>query len=463
VFGSERDTLPKAMRNVIRNCTFNLNVLSAGGHTIRLKDVEDGVFDHCRFLINISAAATDASPTKMFWVKRCTFSDCYWNVVGGCINGCDEAGWFVMRDYTQNNSFVRDTVIMNGPGLVQILASASGSYPNTVMNNSFDSCIFKAPGDGPNGCAMYYQDGCRWDTFKNCVFIGRGAGLGFAAIAGPVLIDHCTLVGFAPWRGTLGLDIGAWSGTLTMRNTILYTAFGSPRQREYAPFFTNITAASGRIVSNNNLFYTKMSRDSSIYCFGVGNSAPGSGKPWNAATGQDGNSVFGSPMFRDTSSVTGFDAHLSSGSLAIGRGVGGADIGAYPFGPGGGDPRPAAISNLTAVTLSDTTVVLVWTATGSDSLSGTASAYDLRMSTQPIDESNFLASQALSGLEPPQPAGSQEVHAVLGLQPSTQYFFAVKARDAGGNWSGLRNVLSITTAASDNVPPGKINDLRTGP
>src|SRR5262249_14695701 len=105
VFGAEVDTFPKAMRDTILDCAFNLNPLDNNGHTIRLKDVEDGVFQRCRFNINIAASATNASATKMFWVKRCKFYDCYWEYANNCLNGCDEAGWFVLRDFCQMNAF----------------------------------------------------------------------------------------------------------------------------------------------------------------------------------------------------------------------------------------------------------------------------------------------------------------------------------------------------------------------
>src|SRR6185295_11553956 len=142
----------------------------------------------------------------------------------------------------QNCAFTRDTIIMNGPGLVQFFGSASGSYPQSVMNNNWDHCLIKSPGDGPYGVAMFYQDGVRWDTLTACTFVGKGAAFGFAAVRGPTLIDHCTFAGFAPWRGTMGLDTGPWVGTLTMTNNIFYTGFGAPRQKEYAPLFTNLAA-----------------------------------------------------------------------------------------------------------------------------------------------------------------------------------------------------------------------------
>src|SRR5262245_66596776 len=94
------------------------------------------------------ASAYNASPTNLFWVRGCKFEDCYWDITNNCTSGCDEAGWFVLRDFTQSNLFARDTIIMKGPGQVQFFASCSGSYPRTCFNNNFDRCLIK--NDGPN-------------------------------------------------------------------------------------------------------------------------------------------------------------------------------------------------------------------------------------------------------------------------------------------------------------------------
>jgi hypothetical protein len=311
---------------------------------------------------------------------------------------------------------------------------------------------------------MVFQDGARWDTLTNCVIAGAGAALHLAAARGPILIDHCTFAGFSPWRGTIGLDTGPWVGTMTLTNNIFYTAHGSPRAKEYAPLFTNFNAVNGHLISNNNLFYSKMSRDSSIFCWNVGggNSAPGAGKPWHSATGQDANSISASPRFDDSSSVRNFDAHLRAGSPAIGRGSGGSDIGAYPFGGGPGPDvtPPAAVGDLDDVLFSDTSVMLRWTATGDDGLVGQAAGYDLRWSTSPINAANF-SSATRATVSPPGVSGSVQDHTVSGLVANSTYYFALKVGDEAGNWSPISNVVQITT--HDRVPPATINDLRVNP
>jgi hypothetical protein len=85
-------------------------------------------------------------------------------------------------------------------------------------------------------------------------------------------------------------------------------------------------------------------------------------------------------------------------------------------------------------------VTVSWTAPGDDSLSGRATRYDLRYSTQPITAANFgLASAAVN---PPLPAdaGSSQSATINGLQSGLTYYFAIKSVDETGNWSALSNI-----------------------
>ncbi|HKQ97816.1 MAG TPA: S8 family serine peptidase [Candidatus Polarisedimenticolia bacterium] len=112
----------------------------------------------------------------------------------------------------------------------------------------------------------------------------------------------------------------------------------------------------------------------------------------------------------------------------------------------GGDAiAPAAIDDLTATSGSSNSVILRWTATGSDGHLGTAYRYDLRYATDALDETTFP--QAASFAAAPSPAAdgaSQEVE-VTGLVPGTTYFFGLKARDSAGNVSPLGNVANAVT------------------
>ncbi|MCP4549332.1 MAG: T9SS type A sorting domain-containing protein, partial [bacterium] len=91
---------------------------------------------------------------------------------------------------------------------------------------------------------------------------------------------------------------------------------------------------------------------------------------------------------------------------------------------------------------------LTWTAVGDDGLAGTATTYDIRYATFAITEGTFDAAAAAIDTPVPLPAGSPESFEITGLEPSTEYYFAVKVGDEATNWSGLSNVISRTTAST---------------
>ena len=113
--------------------------------------------------------------------------------------------------------------------------------------------------------------------------------------------------------------------------------------------------------------------------------------------------------------------------------------------------RPARVpASLAASTT--TTVTLAWTDVGDDSLTGVATAIEVRWSTAPIDESNWNAATPVYGEPTPGPAGTPEQFVVGGLDRTRDLWFAVRARD-DVNWlSGL--VASIPVPhLLDTAPP----------
>jgi chitodextrinase len=99
-------------------------------------------------------------------------------------------------------------------------------------------------------------------------------------------------------------------------------------------------------------------------------------------------------------------------------------------------------------------VPLTWTATGDDSLTGTASQYDLRYSTSLITAANYSSATQVTGEPTPGAPGTSQGQTVTGLQPATTYWFAIKTADDAGNWSLISNVVSkATSAAADGIRP----------
>jgi hypothetical protein len=117
----------------------------------------------------------------------------------------------------------------------------------------------------------------------------------------------------------------------------------------------------------------------------------------------------------------------------------------------------AGLLGFTSVSHAQTTwnsVTLTWTTPGDDSLTGTAAQFDVRYSTSQITGANFASATRFQGTPTPTASGSRQSVTVTGLNPSTQYYFAIKTADEVPNWSGLSNVITRTTqAAPDTIRP----------
>src|SRR5262245_50832272 len=122
--------------------------------------------------------------------------------------------------------------------------------------------------------------------------------------------------------------------------------------------------------------------------------------------------------------------------------------------------RPAAIATLAITGMTETGATLRWTAVGDDSLTGTATGYDLRYSTAPITAANFASATQVTGEPAPTAPGTQQTMTVNGLTRQTHYYFAIKVSDDGGNLSALSNVADGITP--DLTRPAAITNLAPG-
>ena len=102
-------------------------------------------------------------------------------------------------------------------------------------------------------------------------------------------------------------------------------------------------------------------------------------------------------------------------------------------------------------------IVLQWTAPGDDGVVGTAARYDLRYSSTPIAEANFLSALPVLQLPLPRVAGTLEQLVVSGL-PDGPLWFALRTGDEAGNWSPVSNVAQI--GAVLDLDPGRIAEPR---
>jgi len=112
---------------------------------------------------------------------------------------------------------------------------------------------------------------------------------------------------------------------------------------------------------------------------------------------------------------------------------------------------PAAVTNLAVDSPTNTSLTLRWTAPGDDSLTGTASQYDIRYATS--SGTSWASMTQVTGEPAPRAAGSSESFTVTGLSPNTLYYFRLKTADEALNWSGLSNQASGRTSPAGNTPP----------
>lgn len=114
---------------------------------------------------------------------------------------------------------------------------------------------------------------------------------------------------------------------------------------------------------------------------------------------------------------------------------------------------PSAVFDLGITGTNSNSAFLVWDA---PSAAGRRAAqYDLRYSLAPITADNFPAAAAVSLPGPKEPT-DLETAEVLGLNPATTYYFALKTADQAGNWSAISNIVSATTQTGTTVNEGDI-------
>jgi len=122
--------------------------------------------------------------------------------------------------------------------------------------------------------------------------------------------------------------------------------------------------------------------------------------------------------------------------------------------------RPAPTATLIVNSTTETSAALRWNAVGDDSLTGTASSYDVRWSTSPITAANWGSATQATGEPAPAAPGTVTNFTVNGLARQTTYYFAMRTSDDAGLVSAISNVVNATTP--DNTSPAAIRDLVVG-
>ncbi len=127
---------------------------------------------------------------------------------------------------------------------------------------------------------------------------------------------------------------------------------------------------------------------------------------------------------------------------------------------------PGTVTDLAIDSVAATSIALTWTAPGADGNQGRASSYRLTRSDTPIDASNFDAATVVAGVPTPAIAGTIESFTVTGLDSTSTYYFAIRARDSDGLYGSVSNnavwlppepdTVRVTGVSSSLVSPGDI-------
>lgn len=104
---------------------------------------------------------------------------------------------------------------------------------------------------------------------------------------------------------------------------------------------------------------------------------------------------------------------------------------------------PAAITDLTVAKVLHDSLVLEWTATGASNYEGKAYRYDLRYSSSPINDANFLQATPVPVQPLPLVSGQRVTYQFPNPVIHETYYFAIKSSDRYVNISPLSNVISV--------------------
>jgi uncharacterized delta-60 repeat protein len=119
---------------------------------------------------------------------------------------------------------------------------------------------------------------------------------------------------------------------------------------------------------------------------------------------------------------------------------------------------PATVTSLATGSPTDNSISLAWIAPGDNGTLGMATGYIVKYSTSgPINDSNWNSATTYAQTWTPLPAGNTEIQMVSGLNPSTRYWFAIKAYDKIPNYGRASNSPSGTTTGT-----GAFAGLNTG-
>jgi subtilisin family serine protease len=125
--------------------------------------------------------------------------------------------------------------------------------------------------------------------------------------------------------------------------------------------------------------------------------------------------------------------HAEPVASLLGQVATGARLNAFRCLQGAERIAPGPIVDLRVADPLSNGLVVTFTAPGDDAGSGTASAYDLRVSETPFDAASFDDAPRWPLPGPPRPGGTPETREIDGLETSRTYYLGLRAVDEWGN------------------------------
>lgn len=113
--------------------------------------------------------------------------------------------------------------------------------------------------------------------------------------------------------------------------------------------------------------------------------------------------------------------------------------------------KPANIADLKVEEIGTTTLKINWRAPGNDDKTGKAEKYELRYSTEALDQDNFYQAKKYEELPKPEEPNELQEITLADLDAGETYYLAMLTFDAAGNFSEVSNIVSAKTI--DNIPP----------
>jgi hypothetical protein len=380
---------PRARANVVESCTFptlgaNLcNQATDGGDAIDFWLSDSCFVRRNRFTVtapqNCACGSDNVQPMQLYGVTYSSFKYNSWTVTNE--DPCPQGHQYALnqRDSSGFNSFISDTFLVSGQAWNRI-EFTNPSTAKSVSGTRFDSSFVKING------SVLFSDGMRGTTLSYNAIASAGVGnyalknssaSAYAEAVGPVLIDHNTFLGDGS-GGVVSLQAGgilaspfAALDTLKFTNNIVYAtgqvanlpnSDNGANGWRYAAYFGTVekfdstfaqhygtvscdstvtTAASdSHLLSNHNLFSyygstgTPGLGDRAVSWLKAGatrqSSGGGSSTLWDCKLAQDSGSLYGSPMFYD-STFANFDPRPQVGSAAVALCVDCGDAGAIAY------------------------------------------------------------------------------------------------------------------------------------